>query len=226
MARRGPLKTGDPLSMLWEAIALLSGNSCQTARNWSEFANANCMFSLRYILSGTNSGILSSNYDDRWKFLTRNGPVAYPTAVFNSGIWFAFNAMRTLILGIGAAVALGFGWFAFEAGSIGGLVSACGIVVLLGLAFWLIWRPVSEANPTVQQGLESLQRQVKTNNLKQLWSGIGAVFGALVILLIGLLVFFNGSIFAGLLFFCSGAMAMRAAWTLLWGQRGARGKER
>lgn len=152
--------------------------------------------------------------------------MAYSSAAYNSGILFAFNSVRTVILIMGAAVALGFAWFAYEAGSTVGLISAIGVIALIGLVFWLIWRPLNATNPTVQQSLESLQRQVKNNNLKQLWSGIGAVVGALIILLIGCMVFFNGSTFAGLLFFCSGAMAMRAAWTLLWGQRGARGKER
>ncbi len=147
-------------------------------------------------------------------------------AANNSGIWFASNSMRTVILGMGAALMLGLAGLAFEAGYAVGLVVASGIVVLIGLALWLIWRPESGVNLTAQQSLESLQRQVKTNQLKQLWSGIGAVFGALMILLIGVLVFFNGSKLAGLLFACSGAMAMRAAWTLLWVQRGARGKER
>ncbi len=152
--------------------------------------------------------------------------MAESITVFNSGLWVAFNFMRTVILVIGAALMAGFGWLAFEAGSVIGMSSAVGVSVLLGSAIWVIWRPVYETGLTAQQSLESLQRQMKGNNLKRLWSGIASVFGAFLILLISLFVFFDGSLIAGLLFFCSGVMAMRAAWALLWGRRGAWGKER
>ncbi len=220
------IEINDPLRMLSGAKALLSGTGLANVSSLPEIASANCMPILRYIFPATKSGILSSFYEVRWKLLTRDGFLAYSTATYNSGIWFAFSSMRTVILGVSAALTLAFAWYALETGFIIGLVLAGGFVAVLGLALWLIWRPERVVNQTAQQSLESLQRQAKANNLKQLWSGIGAVFGALLILLIGFLVFFNGSTLAGLLFFCSGAMAMRAAWTLLWVQRGARGKER
>ena len=152
--------------------------------------------------------------------------MAESITVFNSGLWVAFNFMRTVIMVVGAALMAGFGWLAFEAGSLIGMCSAAGGTVLLACAVWAIWRPVDETSFTTQQSLETLQRQVKGNNLKRLWSGIGSVFGAFLILLISFLVFFNGSHSAGLLFFFSGVMAMRAAWALLWAQRGAWGIER
>ncbi len=152
--------------------------------------------------------------------------MAESITVFSSGLWVAFNFMRTVILMIAAALMSGFGWLAFEAGSVIGMCSAAVVTVLLGFAIWIMWRPADETVFTAQQNLESLQRQVKGSKLKRLWSGIGSVFGAFLILLIGFLIFSNDSQIAGLLFFCSGVVAMRAAWSLLWGQSGAWGKER
>ncbi len=147
------------------------------------------------------------------------------------GIWIAFNALRTLTIGIGIVIGFGLGTYAFEFGTILGMVAASGSVVVLIIAMWLIWRPEEHSASTeadenlARESMLWLQRQARLRNFKRRLSVIGAFFGACVILFGSLVVFFGGSPVAGLLFFCSGAMAMRVAWTLIRVQRNTGGKD-
>ncbi len=154
--------------------------------------------------------------------------VAIAIANFNTGIGFAFNVLRTLTLGVGFAVALVAGQLAAAAGTWLGVAAAASMGLATVLAVWFIWRPratelTQAAEPSAQQNMICVQRQVRSHNLKRLLSGAGAVFGACVILLTSVAVLASGSYIAGILFFFSGVMAMRAAWTLLWVQRGTWG---
>ncbi len=141
-----------------------------------------------------------------------------------TGILVAFNDACSSVLLIGTLAIFGFGWFVFQAETWAAAIWASALISIMGSALWVMCRPSAVSPSTSHESLLSLQRRAKANHFKQILSCGGAVFGALMILLIGFLIFFNGSKFAGLLFFCSGAMAMRAAWTLLWGQHGVRGK--
>lgn len=154
--------------------------------------------------------------------------MAIAIARLNTSIGFAFNILRTLTLAVGFAVALVAGQLAAAAGTWVGLAAATSFALATVIAVWFIWRPHTRASnsasdaavPSVQLSKASLQNQGTGQRLKRLLSGAGAVIGACVILLISFVVLVNGSYIAGVLFFCSGTMAMRAAWTLLWVQRG------
>lgn len=151
------------------------------------------------------------------------------TAVFLSYSWFAFNALRTATVGIGVIIGLSLGTLALDFGSTLGLASAIGSVGLLILALWLVWRSgwQEERVPSDSRGARasilSVQRQAKFQNFRRWISAFGAVLGASLILFVSILVFFGGSPLAGFMFFCSGFMAMRAAWTLVRGQRSIQG---
>lgn len=106
-----------------------------------------------------------------------------------------------------------------------GLGVAFASVILVILALWLVWRPVwqdwarTQNSQDVRASILSLQRHARLRSLKRRAAAFGSVFGAFIILFMGALVFFGGSYLAGVMFFCSGCMAMRAAWTLLRTQR-------
>ncbi len=147
-------------------------------------------------------------------------------AVFCSGMVVVYNAVRSLALVVGAAMVLAAAQLALKADSPVALLVAVGFGLALVLALWAVWRPHSGAHeraPGTRESMFSLQRQVRGFDVKRLMSGVGAVFGACVILFISFAAMTGGSVMAGIMFFCSGVMAMRAAWTLLWAQRGARG---
>lgn len=147
-------------------------------------------------------------------------------AVFCSSMGVVYDTLRTLVLVIGAALAMAAAQLAIEAQAPFAVFAAVGFCLALVAALWLIWhaRIATKARtPGARQSMFSLQRHAKAHDFKRLLSGVGAVFGACVILLIGFAAMTGGSVMAGLLFFCSGIMAMRAAWTLLWVQRGTRG---
>ena len=137
-----------------------------------------------------------------------------------------YNALRSLALVVGAALAVAAAQLAILASSPLPLLVSVGFGLAVVFALWLIWHPRSAAGgpaPGARQSMFNLQRQVRGYDARQLMSGVGAVFGACVILFISFAAMTGGSVMAGLMFFCSGVMAMRAAWTLLWARRGARG---
>ncbi len=161
----------------------------------------------------------------------RNRVLAGALANIKPGIWIAFNSLRTLTIGIGVVIGFVLGTYAFESGTILGMAVASASVVALIIALWLIWRPeehlaaAAHEENLARESMLWLQRQARIRNFKRRLSVIGAFFGACVILLGSFVVFFGGSPVAGLLFFCSGAMAMRVAWTLIGVQRSTGGKE-
>ena len=147
-------------------------------------------------------------------------------AVFCSSMGVVYDTVRTLVLVVGAALALAAAQLAFEASAPFAVLTAVGFCFALVIALYLIWHSrlvAKEQARGARQSLFSLQRQARARGFRRLLSGFGAVFGACVILLIGFAAMTSGSVTAGLMFFCSGVMAMRAAWTLLWVQRGTRG---
>ncbi len=161
----------------------------------------------------------------------RNRILAGALAHIKPGIWIAFNSLRTLTIGIGIVVGFAMGTYAFEFGTTLGTVAASGSVIVLMIAMWLIWRPEDRVvpdgpnNTLAHDSMLWLQRQARFRNLKRWLSVIGAFVGACAILLVSFVVFFGGSPVAGLCFFCSGAMAMRVAWTLIRVQRNIGGKD-